>query len=220
MIFSFGYEHIKNTLISNHFFVNTKNDSDLWAYQADKGCVMAKGMSLVKAYLTNAIPPEGGFIVTGFFRPNSFYSIYEITAYKNVKDIYRNPDGITFKTDGSRTHLLIEPATYTQKYIEPVNREDGLSIPYRFSEMEIISGTKSEKIMVPNEPLSLYSSFTILEKKSDYLAYLFWLSADVYIAMSRFLADTFYNDCNLAKSDAKKSAEQVLSTVKKFTIWE
>lgn len=181
---------------------------------------MAKGMSLVKAYLTNAIPPEGGFIVTGFFQTNSFYSIYEITAYRNVKDIYRSPEGITFKTDGNRTHTLIEPATYTQKYVEPVNREPGLSIPYRFSEMEVISGSKSEKIMVPNDPMSLYSSFTILEKKSDYISFLFWLTNDVYIAMNKFLADSFYNDCNLSKVDSKKGADAVIRTLKKFTIWE
>ncbi len=180
---------------------------------------MATATSLIKAYMTESIPPDGGFIVTAFFMPGNNYSIYEITAYRNVKDIFRTTDGITFKTDGNRTHILVEPAVFTKKYIEPVNREAGFSIPYRFNELDIRTTGKSEKLMVGIEPLMLYSSFTILEKKGDYFSYIFHPTKDVYIALRKFIADSLYNDCNLSTSDSKETAARALETVKKFTIF-
>jgi hypothetical protein len=181
---------------------------------------MAKATSLLKAYLSETIPPNGGFIITAFFQGGSAYSIYEITAYSNVKDIYRSPEGIVFKTDGNRTHLLVEPAIYSKKHMEPVHREEGLSIPYRFSELTIISGAKSEKIMVPHEPMMLHSSFTILEKKQDYFSFIFHPTKDVYIAIKKFVADSLYNDCSLTKENALDASTKLLETIKKFSVWE
>lgn len=180
---------------------------------------MATAMSLIKAYMTEQIPSDGGFIITAYFLPGNNYSIYEVTAYRNVKDIYRTGDGITFKTDGNRTHLLVEPPTYTNKHVEPVNREVGKSVPYRFNEMTILGGGKYEKIMVPEKPLMLYSSFTILEKESDFFSYLFVPTKDVYVAIRKFMADSLYNDCNISTAVSKEAAGKLLDTVKKFTIF-
>jgi len=184
-----------------------------------KDDIMATATSLIKAYMTETIPPDGGFIITAFFTAGSGYAIYEITAYRNVKDIFRTGEGVTFKTDGNRTHILVEPASFTKKYVEPVNREAGSSIPYRFNEMTIIPGPKSEKIMVPEKPISLYSSFTILEKQSDYFSYIFFPTNDVYVAMKKFIADSLYNDCNLGLSVSKEVSVKALETIKKFTIF-
>ena len=180
---------------------------------------MAKATQLVKAYLSESIPPDGGFIVSGFFE-GSQYAIYEVTAYRNVKDIFRDKDGIIFKTDGNRTHLLVEPPTYPQKHIEPVNREEGRSIPYRFNEVDIVDGRKNEKIMIPKEPVMLYSSFTILEHMKDSFAFMFYPTQDVYVAIKKFIADSLYNDCNLSKKGALDVATKLLETVKKFSIWQ
>ncbi|NCB33475.1 MAG: hypothetical protein EOM64_06285, partial [Erysipelotrichia bacterium] len=51
-----------------------------------------------------------------------------------------------------------------------------------FNEMTMLGGGKNEKIMVPEKPLMLYSSFTILERESDFFSYLFIPSKDVYVA--------------------------------------
>lgn len=180
---------------------------------------MAKALSLLKAYLNEEIPDNGGFIITGQFSPNSSYAIYEVTAYKNVKDIFQTKDGFTFKTDGNRTHLLVEPATYAKKYIDPVNREGESMVPYRFNELQIVNCAKNEKVMIPNEPVFLYSSFTILQRDADYFAFVFYPTEDVYIAMKKFIADSLYNDCALTKRDAISVAETLLVTIKKFNIW-
>jgi hypothetical protein len=180
---------------------------------------MARAMNLSKAYYSNEVPNNGGFIISSFFDPDSTYAIYELTAYKNVKDIYQSPDGLVFKTDGSRTHILVEPASYVQKYSEPVHREKGKSIPYRFADMTIINGKKHEKIMIPNEPIMLYSSFTILNNEGDSFSFLFFPSEDVYIAIRKFVADSLYNDCGLTKIESKEASELFMNTVKKFTVW-
>ena len=180
---------------------------------------MAKAMNLVKAYTTDQVPSNGGFIISTFFDSNSAYTIYELTAYKNVKDIFKTPEGLVFKTDGNRTHILVEPPSYSQRYMEPVHREEGKSVPYRFSDMTILTGKKLEKIMIPINPVMLYSSFTVLADQGDNFSFLFYPTEDVYIAMRTFVADSLYNDCGLAKDDAKETSETVMQTVKKFTVW-
>jgi len=180
---------------------------------------MAKATSLLKAYMNEEIPVGGGFIVSAFFLRGSAFGIYEITAYRNVKDIFKSEDGVTFRTDGNRAYLMVEPPTYSKKHIEPVNREDSQSIPYRFAEMDVFTARKSEKIFVGKEPISLYSSFTIVERDGDSFAFIFFPTQDVYVAIKKFIADSLYNDCNLGKQDAMQGAQMFLSTVKKFSIW-
>lgn len=181
---------------------------------------MAKATSLIKAYMTETIPSEGGFIISAFFQPGSIYGIFEVTAYRNVKDIYRTPEGLTFKTDGNRCHMLVEPAVFAQKHLEPVSREEGKSIPYRFAELSIITGYKKEKIMVAKEPIMLYSSFTILHKDHDSYSFVFYPTRDVYMAMNKFIADSLYTDCSISKKDANEASSLLLDTIKKFTVWQ
>jgi hypothetical protein len=181
---------------------------------------MAKATALLKAYLNSAIPPNGGFIISSFFDFNTAYSIYEITAYANVKDIFKTPEGLVFKTDGNRTHLLVEPPTFYQRSAEPVSREQGKSIPYRFSEMEIITMKKLEKVMIPKEPLLLYSSFTVLDNSGDNFTFIFYPTEDVYSAMKKFMADSLYNDCNLTRDESIAVSATLLTTIKKFTVWK
>ncbi len=181
---------------------------------------MAKATSLITAYQNNELPEKGGFIISGNFDPDSTYSIFEITAYVNVKDIYHSPEGWVFKTDGNRAHMLVEPATYSKRHIEPVHREEGRSIPYRFNEMEVLTGKRQEKIMVSLEPVMLYSSFTILEPTGYNYSFIFYLTEDVYLAMRKFIADSLYNDCNLTKADAMEGSKLALNTIKKFSLWD
>ena len=74
--------------------------------------------------------------------------------------------------------------------------------------------------MIPKEPIKLHSYFTIQKAEGSDFTYLFFPTEDVYIAIKRFLADSLYNDCNIDKSDAVEASNIVLSTIKKFTIWD
>jgi hypothetical protein len=181
---------------------------------------MAKAIELAKAYMSEQIPTTGAFIVSAYFPDETSYAIYEVTAYLSVKDIFKTTDGLIFKTDGNRTNILIEPPSYAQKYIEPVNRESGKSIPFRFNEVTIHAGKKGEKLMIPHEPTFLYSTFTILEAGKNSFSYLFFPTPDVYTAIKNFLLDSLFKDCGIEKVDAKAATDLVLATIKKFTIWK
>ncbi len=181
---------------------------------------MAKATNLLKAYLNNDIPAEGGFIISAFFQPGSTYAVYEATAYRNVKDIFRDKDGVMFRTDGNRAHMLVEPPSYSKKHVEPVHRDEGKSIPYRLNELNLVNSRKGGKVLISQEPMLIHSSFTILEHASDSFAFLFYLSRDVYVAIKKFIADSLYNDCDLSKPEAMEAATHMLDTIKKFAIWQ
>lgn len=180
---------------------------------------MAKAISLLKAYQNESIPTHGGFIITSNFNSDSVYSIFEITAFSTLKDIYQTGEDFNFKTDGDRTHILVEPPIFTGKSVEPTFREAGKSIPYRFYELNIITGKKQEKIMIPKKPIRLHSYFTVQNASGTNFSYLFYPTEDVYIAIKKFIADTLYNDSGVEKSDALEAAKIALETIKKFTIW-
>ena len=181
---------------------------------------MAKAVTLEKAYLSEQIPTTGAFIVSASFPDDSAYAIYEITAYRSVKDIFKTADGMAFKTDGNRTYILVEPISYPQKHVEPANREANRTVPYRFNEMTIYTGRKREKIMVPLEPSYLYATFTVIDRGKDSYSYLFFPTPDVYVAMKSFITDSLSNDCDLEKKDAKEGADLAINTIKKFSIWK
>jgi hypothetical protein len=181
---------------------------------------MAKAISLLKAYQTKTIPTEGGIIITSNFDEDTAYSIYEITAFTSFKDIYQGTDEFTFKTDGERTHILVEPPIFLCNSVEPAFRDADKSIPYKFNELNIITYKNLEKIMIPKEPVKLHSNFTIQNAKGNNFAYLFYTTEDIYIAIKKFLADTLYNDANIEKPDAIEAAALALQTIKKFTILE
>ena len=101
-----------------------------------------------------------------------------------------------------------------------MHRDTGRSIPYRFDDCTSVTGKKQERILVPKEPVNLYSSFTILQSQGDNFSYLFFPTPDVYAAIKKFIGDSLYNDCNLAKDDAAEVSQLFLDTIKKFTIWQ
>ncbi|MDY6967474.1 MAG: hypothetical protein SVR08_02290 [Spirochaetota bacterium] len=180
---------------------------------------MAKALPILKAFLQESIPQNGGFVISSNYDPNSTYAIYEITAYAIVKDINKNTEGLQFNTDGNRTHILVEPPTFPQKSMDPTYREEGKSIPYRFYELEILSGNKKERVMIPKEPTRLNSYFTIIDAHGENFAFLFYPTEDVYLAIRKFIADTLYNDCDVDKKLAIEAAKTALETIKKFNIW-
>ncbi len=181
---------------------------------------MAKATSLQKAYVNGAIPLNGGFIFSSSFDPATAYAIYEITSYAGVEDIKKYPEGLVFKTDGNRTHVLLEPPSYPGRHLEPLSREKERAIPYCFSEIDIIECKKSERLMVPREPVNLRSSFTIRESAGGNFCFIFYPTEDVYAAIKKFMADLLYNDCNLSKDESVNGAGLLMNTIKKFSVWK
>jgi hypothetical protein len=178
-----------------------------------------KALDLFQAYSTDKLPKDGGYIVSSFFHSKSTYSVYEIVAYSGVKSIYLTEEGLTFQTDGNKLYILVEPASYPEKYIEPVSRKSREQIPHRFKELEIHTAKNQTKIMVSKEPVISYSSFTILRPSGVNFALVFYTMPEVLATLEYFFTQTLNKEAQVPSTDAKKAAKIVVENLKKFNIW-
>jgi hypothetical protein len=179
----------------------------------------AKALDLFQAYTQGKLDKEGGYIVSSFFDTKSTYSRYEVVAYAGVKNIYLGEDGLTFQTDGNKLHILVEPANYSRKHLEPVSRDKYESIPHRFNELNIYTSKNQSKIMVSKEPVITYSSFTILKPTGMNFSLIFYNLEDVKDTLQFFFEQTLNREAGIPKIDAKKAAVMVIDGVKKFGVW-
>jgi hypothetical protein len=173
-----------------------------------------KAMDLFEAYAQDKLPKEEGYVVSSFFSSNTAYSIYEIVSYSGVKSIYLNDSGLTFQTNGKKIHILIEPASYPNKAIEPYVRSKYEQIPLRFSELEQITAKNQSKIMIAKKPIDSFSSFTILKPTGINFALVFYRLPDLYDSLALFFEKTFNQEAGIPQLDAKKSSKRVAETVK------
>ncbi len=179
---------------------------------------MAKVKELFDVYAKGEFPLIGGYIVSAFFDDATTYSKYEIISYSNVKDIYASDEGIVFQADGQKIFALIEPANYPSKHIEPAYRNDLQKIPYRFKEVELITTTRQDRIMIGKEPVMTYTNFTIMRSRGQNYSYLFWLSDDIMEAMGEYFMKTLWKEAGVPRSDAQKSSAAILQVFEKILI--
>jgi len=172
-----------------------------------------RAMDLFEAYVQNKLPKDEGYIISSFFNDNTAYSIYEIVSYSGVKSIYLADNGLTFQTNGNKLHILVEPASYPNKAIEPYVRTEREQIPLRFSELEIITTKNQSKIMIAKQPMMSFSSFTILKPTGVNFALVFYRLPDLYNTLALFFEKTLNKEAGIPQSDAKKGAKKVAEIV-------
>jgi hypothetical protein len=179
----------------------------------------AKALDLFQAYAQEKLPKDGGYVVSSFFDRVSAYSRYEVVGYSTVKSLYLAENGLTFQTDGNKLFVLVEPAGYSKKHIEPVNRSSSEHVPHRFSELNIYTAKNQSKIMVSRDPIVSYSSFTVLTPTGINFALIFYNLDDVLKTMEFFFSETLHKEAGVPTPDAKKAAKYVTEGMKKFTLW-
>ncbi|MDR2068500.1 MAG: hypothetical protein LBP71_01350 [Spirochaetaceae bacterium] len=172
-----------------------------------------KAMDLFDAYRQDQLPKDEGYIISSFFNSSSAYSIYEIVSYSGVKSIYLSDTGLTFQTNGKKMHILIEPASYPNKAIEPYVRSNTEQIPLRFSELEQITAKNQSKIMIAKQPIVSFSSFTILKPSGVNFSLVFYNRPDLFATLRQFFEKTFNREAGIPQADAKKSATRVVEIV-------
>lgn len=177
---------------------------------------MARIRELFEAYQASELPTDGGLIITSMFDETTTYTKYEVTSYNNVKDFYRNEDGLVFQADGYKQFVVVEPASYNKKHIEPTLRDGGHSIPYRFNEVDTFVSKRQDRIIVGKEPVITYGSFTILEPKGENFAYILYKTDDLMPAVEAFFAKSMWQDARLPKLDAEKVAKHVAATIEQI----
>ena len=178
---------------------------------------MQKPMELFAAYEHNKLPMEGGgYILSVFYdnKTNTPYTKYELVAYNNVKDIRYVSEGLWFKSDGYKLYVLIEPASYPERFQEPSLRQRGKEIPYKFADLEIFSvGSQNHRIMVSKNPMFSFSSFSIVKSSGDDFSVFFRPSEDIKESMIHFLGNCMKNDIGASAVDGKKIAKYIMKVV-------
>jgi hypothetical protein len=168
-----------------------------------------RALDLFDAYTQNKLPKNEGYIISSFFSNNTAYSIYEIVAYSGVKTIYLGDTGLTFQTNGNKLHILVEPASYPGKAVEPFLRAEREQIPLRFNELEILTTKNQSKIMISKEPLMSFSSFTILKPAGSNFALVFYRLPDLYTTITTFFEKTLNKEAGIPQADARKGAKKI-----------
>lgn len=177
---------------------------------------MAQIKDLFQAYMASELPTEGGLIITSFFDEETTYTKYEITSYNNVKDIYRNDEGIVFQADGYKQFVIVEPASYSRKHMEPAMRDRGHAIPYRFKEVDSLVTKRQDRIMMGKEPVVTYTSFTILQPVGENFAYVVFKESDILQTVEAFFAKSLWQDARVPKTDAEKAAKTIGQSLTKI----
>lgn len=170
-----------------------------------------KALDLFDAYAKDKLPREGGFIVSSFFDPHSTYSKYELVSYDTVKAIYMTEEGITFQSEGHKLYILVEPATYPKKYIEPFRRDTYEQIPQRLNELDVLKTSNHSSIYVSKQPVITYSSFTILKPTNINFAFVFYNLPSVMETLEFFFTQTLNKEADVSKRDAKEAAKLIVA---------
>ncbi|MDR1970308.1 MAG: hypothetical protein LBQ46_00150 [Treponema sp.] len=166
-----------------------------------------KAMDLFEAYAQNKLPKDNAYVVSSFVNINTGYVIYEVVSYSGVKAIYLEGNGLTFQSQGKKMHILLEPASYPHKGIEPYLRDTGEKIPLRFSELEILTSRNQIKTMLARKPIESLSSFTIMKPSGLNISFVFYNAPDIYQTLEIFFEKSFNKDGAVPQIDAKKAAK-------------
>jgi hypothetical protein len=172
-----------------------------------------KAMDLFEAYNQDKLPKDQGYVVSSFFSDTSAYSIYEVVSYSGVKSIYLTETGLTFQTNGKKLHILVEPASYPNKAMEPYVRTNSEQIPKRFSELETLTAKNESRIMIAKKPVDSFSSFTILKPTGINFALVFYNLPDLYASLGTFFEKTLNKEAGIPQQDARKGAKKITETV-------
>lgn len=177
---------------------------------------MTKALDLFQAYHSNSLPKEGGYIVSSFFSENSKYSRYEIVSYNGVKSILLGEEGLTFQSDGKKIFVLVEPATYPHKQLDPVHRSQDESVPHRYKEMSSYTCANQTKVMVSLQPVETYSSFTILKPTVINFALVFFESPEVFDTLDFFFQKTLNREAGVPQHNAVEAAHSIKAQLPKL----
>ena len=170
---------------------------------------MAKILDLFDAFESGDLPNEGGYIISNFFDNNSSYTRFEMISYGNVKDIYKNDEGITFQADGLKLFVLVEPPSYSKKHVEPCYRDDAHKIPYRFKEVETYTTKRQEKIMVGKEPVETYTAFTIMNETGENQSFIVHKSEGIIDSLKNYFFQVLWKNVNIPRTESKAAADMI-----------
>ena len=158
----------------------------------------------------------GGYIFGIHFAPHGAYAILQITGFENVKNILQSGEGVTFQSDGYQVFVVMEPKTYTHRYMEPYLREDGYRIPLRWNELETLELPNKSRILVCLKPYISYGSFTIDIPESGSFVDYFYGGEDVDKNLLDFIGQLLFKDFAVPRKNVRTVQASILRNLESF----
>lgn len=152
--------------------------------------------------------------------------LIEFISYSGVKSILDIGKGVKFQAQGRKMYCMLEPATFTEKHIEPTYRSTNSTgyMPFRFNDCEQFL-TKDDKfnVLLPQTPFNCYDSFTIsFPDKGDLCILYFIFNKDINGVVLPFIQENFQNvlkkTLGLRDIDNKTISKKFIEIVKKYDV--
>ena len=175
-----------------------------------------KAMDLFEAYRQDKLPKDQAYVVSSFINGSNGYTIYEVISYSGVKAIYPEGTALTFQSSGKKMHILVEPASYPKKAIEPYLRDKTDQIPLRFSELSVHVAKNQSKIYIAKKPIESLSSFTVARPAGLNISFVFYDLPDMYETLTKFFEQTYNKDAAIPQADAKKVANMTVAVIEQL----
>lgn len=161
-----------------------------------------KWIELFEGLNQGAIPFDGeGYIVlANFDADSSNYTVIELIGFKNVKNIVRSGDTVTFQSDGHKVFIAYEPLNYMFKFQEPYLREGMHQFPHRFNECKIIELAKRDRIFVSEKPYMSFGSFNVEQPEEGNFVYYLYNFPTVDDHIMQFIDSILVEDLKISKT--------------------
>ncbi len=177
-----------------------------------------KWIDLFTGLMKGEIPFDGtGYIITANFQPTSTYSIFEIIAFKNIKQFIQADEGVTFYSDGYKIFVLYEPVAYRFRFQEPYLREKTDAIPLRWNELEAFEMPNKDRIHVSKEPYASMGSFYIDRPSQGNLVYYFYERPDLRDNMDQFMTRLMNEELKVPRSKMKDITDLIHTNLDQFS---
>ena len=196
--------------------------------------IMQKAMFFEEAFKSGVLGKlESGYILS-LSSPNmddiehtNDPFLAEMISYSGVKAVIPVEGGVKFQAQGRKMFCMMEPATYTEKHVEPTYRSNNTTgfMPFRFKDCEqFLTKDNKYNILIPNVAHDCYDSFTVsFPAKGDLCIIYFIFDKDIEGKVLPFIKENFENiikkSFSFRSPDAAHIAKKFIEVVNKFDVW-
>jgi hypothetical protein len=178
-----------------------------------------KWIELFEGLMKGEIPFDGtGYILSTHFQQSSPYTVFEIIAFRNIKQFIQEDQGVTFYSDGYKVYLLYEPVTYRFRFQEPYLREKDDSIPMRWNELETFDLPSKDRVIVSKEPYASMGSFYISQPGKGNYVYYFYELENIQENLDFFLTKLMNEELKVPRSKMHEILELVHKNLEYFQL--
>ena len=177
-----------------------------------------KALELFSAFRSGRVPPGGGYVVSSFMVDGCAYVRYEIVAYRRARNLDLSREGLTFAADASRIFVLVEPDGYSERKIEPFQRDARHRIPHRFAELVTVAVRSHCRIMVSRDPVIVSSQFVVAAPAGIDFAFLFLPRHDAVATVHKFMTRTLQQECLVPETGARRAGVLIRSCLARCSV--